>query len=72
MCFEVHNYGLTVGQVRILGVSSSSVFLIGDNEEMYLSSIFDTPPESIIVGQEPPASTPLVPLGRSAEGQGSD
>ncbi|QST00764.1 spore gernimation protein GerPD [Pontibacillus sp. ALD_SL1] len=53
--FEVHNCGLNVGNIRVQGVSSSSVFLIGDNESIALSSIFDTPPESVIVG-------PLVPL----------
>ncbi|KGP90770.1 spore gernimation protein GerPD [Pontibacillus chungwhensis BH030062] len=55
MKFEVHNCGLNVGNIRVQGVSSSSVFLIGDNESIALSSIFDTPPESFIVG-------PLVPL----------
>ncbi|MCD5325010.1 MULTISPECIES: spore gernimation protein GerPD [Pontibacillus] len=53
--FEVHNCGLHVGNIRVSGVSSSSVFLIGDNESIALSSIFDTPPESVIYG-------PLVPL----------
>jgi spore germination protein PD len=48
--FTVYNYGLYVGNIEILGVASSSVFLIGDNETMQLSSMFDTPPESFIVG----------------------
>ncbi|QHE51385.1 spore gernimation protein GerPD [Pontibacillus sp. HMF3514] len=57
MKYEVHNCGLNVGNIQIAGVSSSSVFLIGDNEHISLSSIFDTPPESLIVG-------PFVPLAR--------
>lgn len=57
MNYEVHNWGINVGSVRIVGVASSSVFLIGDNEEITLSSFFDTPPESLIVGT-------MVPLGR--------
>ncbi len=57
MKYEVHNCGLNVGNIKITGVSSSSVFLIGDNEHISLSSIFDTPPESLIVG-------PFVPLAR--------
>lgn len=57
MKFEVHNCGLNVGNVQITGVASSSVFLIGDTEQITLSSIFDTPPESLIVG-------PFVPLAR--------
>lgn len=57
MKFEVHNCGLNVGNIQITGVASSSVFLIGDNEQIVLSSIFDTPPESLIIG-------PFVPLAR--------
>jgi spore germination protein PD len=53
--FHVENKQISVGEVRIIAVASSSVFLIGDTEEIILSSMFDTPPESIIVG-------PLVPL----------
>ncbi|WP_029190967.1 hypothetical protein [Ornithinibacillus scapharcae] len=50
MNIEVHNWGLCVGDVTIDTVASSSVFLIGDNEEMKLSSFFDTPPESYVLG----------------------
>ncbi|KGX87794.1 hypothetical protein [Pontibacillus litoralis] len=60
MMFEVHNCQLQIGNVKIDAISSSSTFLIGDNEQMALSSIFDTPPESIII-------TPFVPLGRNGE-----
>lgn len=55
MKLEVVNKEISVGSVRIIGVSSSSLFLIGDTQIVTLSSIFDTPPESLIVG-------PLVPL----------
>jgi spore germination protein PD len=50
MNFQVTNKALCVGDIRIIGVSSSSVFLIGDTEQIICSSIFDTPPESVIVG----------------------
>ncbi|MBD0382435.1 spore gernimation protein GerPD [Paenibacillus sedimenti] len=53
--FCVENRQLFVGDVRIVGVASSSIFLIGDTETVSLSSMFDTPPESIIV-------SPFVPL----------
>ncbi|MEA5632175.1 spore germination protein GerPD, partial [Bacillus velezensis] len=46
----VINRSLEVGDIRMNGVSSSSVFHIGDTESIYLSSIFDTPPESLIIG----------------------
>ncbi|MGT8907568.1 spore germination protein GerPD [Bacillus subtilis] len=50
MIFTVINRSLEVGDIRMNGVSSSSVFQIGDTESIYLSSIFDTPPESLIIG----------------------
>jgi spore germination protein PD len=52
---QVENKWLTVGTIRIVGVASSSVVLIGDTKQITLSSIFDTPAESLIIG-------PLVPL----------
>ncbi|WP_199622467.1 spore gernimation protein GerPD [Paenibacillus alkalitolerans] len=56
MNFTVVNKEISVGEVKIVGgVSTSSVFLIGDTETINLSSVFDTPPESLIIG-------PLVPL----------
>jgi spore germination protein PD len=55
MNLQVENKQIIVGDVRIIAVASSSVFLIGDTSCITLSSVFDTPPESVIVG-------PLVPL----------
>ncbi|MCV9887104.1 MULTISPECIES: spore gernimation protein GerPD [Metabacillus] len=55
MNFTVVNRNIEVGNIRVVGVASSSVFLIGDTQTILLSSIFDTPPESLIIG-------PLVPL----------
>lgn len=55
MNFTVINKEIAIGDIRIIGVSSSSVFIIGDTEVITCSSIFDTPPESLIIG-------PLVPL----------
>jgi spore germination protein PD len=55
MNFTVVNKKISVGDIRIIGVTSSSLFLIGDAEVITLSALFDTPPESLIIG-------PLVPL----------
>jgi len=52
---QVYNYTLAVDSIRIVGVGGSSVVLIGDTAAIHASSIFDTPPESLIVG-------PLVPF----------
>ncbi|MFD2042725.1 spore gernimation protein GerPD [Ornithinibacillus salinisoli] len=59
MNMEVHNWGLHVGNIRVEAVTSSSVFLVGDNEEMKLSSFFDTPPESYTVGLLVPLAPPV-------------
>ncbi|GAE35443.1 hypothetical protein [Halalkalibacter akibai] len=55
MNFTVVNKNVNVDNVRIIGVSTSSLFLVGDADTITLSSAFDTPPESLIVG-------PFVPL----------
>lgn len=52
---NVVNKGLQVGSIRIIGVGSASVVLIGDTDVVTASSVFDTPPESLIIG-------PMVPF----------
>jgi len=52
---QVYNYNLFVDTIRILGVGGSSIVQIGDTASIHCSSIFDTPPESLIIG-------PLVPF----------
>lgn len=61
---ELHvvNKQLHVGSIRILGVGSASVVMIGDTEILAASSVFDTPPESLIIG-------PLVPLAPETGGR---
>jgi spore germination protein PD len=55
MNFEVYNRELFVQNIKVTGVSSSSLVLIGDAETIQLASTFDTPAESLIIG-------PFVPL----------
>ncbi|CAN7468233.1 MULTISPECIES: hypothetical protein [Bacillaceae] len=55
MNLQVINRELSVGSIDIAGVASSSLVLIGDADIIQLTSAFDTPPESLIVG-------PFVPL----------
>ena len=55
MGMHVENRGIHVGGIRVTAVASSSVLLVGDTETILCSSVFDTPPESLIVG-------PWVPL----------
>jgi len=52
---QVTNRHLCVGSVRVIGVASSSVLMIGDAETIQAASTFDTPSESLI-------SAPVVPL----------
>ncbi|MCZ8518842.1 MULTISPECIES: spore gernimation protein GerPD [Paenibacillus] len=54
MNLQVDNKGLHVGSVQITGVASASLFLIGDASLIRLSSVFDTPPESLIIGPMEP------------------
>ncbi|NLP49999.1 spore gernimation protein GerPD [Bacillus sp. RO1] len=55
MNFQVSNHNLQVDKIDILGVSSSSIFLVGDTQNICLTSYFDTPPEALVIG-------PFVPL----------
>lgn len=55
MNFEVYNRDLCVDSIRIIGVASSSLVLVGDTQTIQLASTFDTPAESLIIG-------PFVPL----------
>ena len=55
MNFEVVNRDICVGSIRVVGVSSSSLLMVGDTNTIQLTSLFDTPPESLIIG-------PFVPL----------
>ncbi|QFT88313.1 putative spore germination protein GerPD [Bacillus sp. THAF10] len=55
MNFQVTNHNLQVDHIDILGVSSSSLFIVGDTQTICLSSYFDTPPEGLTIG-------PFVPL----------
>ncbi len=55
MIFEVYNRDICVDSIRIIGVSSSSLVMVGDTQTIQLAATFDTPAESLIIG-------PFVPL----------
>nr|WP_295971200.1 spore gernimation protein GerPD [uncultured Bacillus sp.] len=55
MNYEVVNRDICVGQIRVDAVASSSLLMVGDSDTIQLTSLFDTPPESLIIG-------PFVPL----------
>ncbi|MFS0864180.1 spore gernimation protein GerPD [Fredinandcohnia sp. 179-A 10B2 NHS] len=55
MKFTVVNKEIHVGNIDIMGVSTSSVFIVGDAKTISMASAFDTPAESLIIG-------PFVPL----------
>ncbi|WP_127530075.1 hypothetical protein [Paenibacillus kobensis] len=58
MIFYVVNHEICVGSIEVLGVSSSSLLQVGDNDTISLFSMFDTPPESVVVGQLAPLELP--------------
>ncbi|MBY0121074.1 spore gernimation protein GerPD [Bacillus sp. S/N-304-OC-R1] len=57
MNFEVYNRDISVGNIRVIGVSSSALLMVGDAQTIQLASVFDTPAESLIIGP----SVPLAP-----------
>ncbi|HZG57117.1 MAG TPA: spore gernimation protein GerPD [Paenibacillus sp.] len=61
MQLNVVNRELSVGSIRVVAVASASVLLVGDACSIRNASVFDTPPESIIVAP----IRPLPPEGSS-------
>lgn len=59
MDFHVYNRDICVQNIKLGGITSSSLLMIGDAGTIQLASTFDTPAESLIIG-------PFVPL--SSEG----
>lgn len=57
MELNVINREINVGNIRVIGIASSSLFLIGDAETIQQAATFDTPAESLIIGP----FTPFVP-----------
>ncbi|MDP4154318.1 MAG: spore gernimation protein GerPD [Bacillota bacterium] len=55
MIFEVYNRDICVDSIRVIGVASASLLMVGDTQTIQLAATFDTPPESLIIG-------PFVPL----------
>ncbi|WP_082360952.1 spore gernimation protein GerPD [Bacillus sp. FJAT-28004] len=58
MYFKVVNHLLSVGQIEVLGVSSASMLQVGDTDNVALYSMFDTPPESVVIGPMAPFPAP--------------
>lgn len=55
MELNVVNRELCVNSIQLIGLSASSLLLVGDANTIQLASTFDTPAESLIIG-------PFVPL----------
>jgi spore germination protein PD len=55
MIFEVYNRDICVDSIRVIGVASASLLMVGDTQTIQLAATFDTPAESLIIG-------PFVPL----------
>ncbi|WP_342745658.1 hypothetical protein [Paenibacillus herberti] len=60
MAMNVHitNHLLSVGCLELTGVAAASMLQIGDTDSINLYSIFDTPPEAIIIGPFAPLPAP--------------
>ncbi|GGD65511.1 hypothetical protein [Paenibacillus nasutitermitis] len=57
--FHVVNHSLCVGSIQLTAVASASILQVGDSEQINLYSMFDTPPESLIIGPIAPLAPPL-------------
>ncbi|QHW29366.1 hypothetical protein GZH47_28490 [Paenibacillus rhizovicinus] len=68
MQLNVVNHVLAVGSIQVTGVASASILQIGDTQTISLISMFDTPPESVIVGPFAPLEAPED--AERAEGEG--
>lgn len=53
MKLNVVNKELYVGAVKIIEISGSSVFLVGDTQVVNCSSVYDSPPDSLMVNPVP-------------------
>ncbi|NBC71129.1 hypothetical protein GT003_19215 [Paenibacillus sacheonensis] len=58
MQLHVVNHVLAVGSIQLTAVASASILQIGDTQTISLVSMFDTPPESVIVGPFAPLEAP--------------
>lgn len=56
MIFKVVNWDVHVGTMDIGIISDSSIVLVGDTQTIQLSSVLDTPADSLIIGPFVPVS----------------
>ncbi|WP_081590172.1 hypothetical protein [Brevibacillus massiliensis] len=61
MKYSVINGEFSVKNVRIIDVTGSTIF-VGDTKTISLSSILETPPESLIVGVTTGPPVPVPPV----------
>jgi spore germination protein PD len=54
MKMSVTNKKITVEEIQVGGVGSSSLVLVGDTETITSSSVFDTPKDSLITSRQVP------------------
>lgn len=56
MNLQVYNRELHVHYIQIRSIASSSMLFVGDAQTVQSYSVYDTPPDSLIIG-------PFVPIG---------
>ncbi len=61
MKLNVSNNQLSVGSIKVLSISSSSLFLVGDTQVVTCSSVSDIPLDSLVSDTEQQQGEPLVP-----------
>lgn len=69
MEFNVVNHQLSLGNINIIGVSASSLFMIGDVQTVQLSSAFDTPPTSLYTISAPNRMKGVLHVSKNISGK---
>ncbi|MBB6443500.1 spore germination protein PD [Bacillus benzoevorans] len=58
MIYEVVNRDICIGHIQVEAVASSGLLIVGDTNTIQLTSLFDTPAESLIIGPSVPLNPP--------------
>ncbi|MCL6606345.1 MAG: spore gernimation protein GerPD [Paenibacillus sp.] len=61
MEYNVINGELMVTTIKMTYVSTSSIIMVGDIKTIALLSVFEGPPEQVIVGVTLPVLPPIIP-----------
>lgn len=59
MRYQVINQAICIQKVKVSAISSAASLFIGDTQIVTLRSLYETPPEKMIIGATVPVDTSL-------------